>query len=318
MVTRSNSLPVFSLLLAMMLWASSFIALKIAFGGYHPMMVIFGRMFIASICFLFLTPFLKGNTYKRGDLKYILFMVVCEPCLYFLFEAKAIENTTASQAGMITAMMPLLVAIGAGVVLKEVVTKRTFAGFFLAIAGACILSMGGSSSESAPHPALGNFYEFVAMVCAACYTITLKRLTERYRPLFLTAVQAFAGTIFYLPMVLISPGSMPAGFTAVPALSIIYLGVFVSLGAYGLFNFAVSRIPASQASAFVNLIPVFAVFLGWAILGERFTWMQYLASVLVFAGVFVSQDRSARAGRPNGLGQVQPAYSPVRTDDGPC
>ena len=316
MQQRTNMLPIAGLLMAMVLWASSFIALKLAFQGYHPMVVIFGRMFIASICFLFLIPSLKGNTYQRGDLKYILFMVICEPCLYFLFEAKAIENTTASQAGMITAMLPLLVAISAGLLLKEVVTKRTFAGFFLAISGACLLSMNGATSEAAPHPALGNFYEFVAMVCAAGYTIALKKLTERYNPFFLTAIQAFAGSLFYLPMVFISSATFPGSFALVPFLSIIYLGIFVTIGAYGFYNYGVSKIPASQASAFINLIPVFTVFLGWAILGEKFTFMQYLASLLVFVGVFISQDRSVQVKKPEVVEQGEPAYSPVHTDDG--
>ena len=42
----------FALILAMVLWASSFIALKFAFRTYDPLVVIFGRMLIASICFL--------------------------------------------------------------------------------------------------------------------------------------------------------------------------------------------------------------------------------------------------------------------------
>jgi len=288
MQQRTNMLPIAGLIMAMVLWSSSFIALKLAFQGFHPMVVIFGRMFIASICFLCLFKALKGNTYRRGDLKYILFMVICEPCLYFLFEAKALENTTASQAGMITAMLPLLVAISAGLLLKEVVTKKTFAGFFLAISGACLLSLNGAASVSAPHPALGNFYEFVAMVCATGYTITLKKLTERY-----------------------NPGS----FALVPFLSIIYLGVFVSVGAYGFYNYGVSKIPASQASAFVNLIPVFTVFLGWAILGEKFTPMQYLASALVFVGVFISQDKAARVEKPEVIEHGEPAYSAVHTEE---
>ncbi len=317
MQQRSHWLPTICLLTAMVLWASSFIALKLAFQGYHPMAVIFGRMFIASICFLFLLPALKGNTYERGDLKYILFMVVCEPCLYFLFEAKAIENTTASQAGMITAMLPLLVAISAGVLLKEVVTRKTIAGFLLAISGAALLSLNSQSSAAAPHPALGNFYEFIAMVCATGYTITLKKLTSRYNPFFLTAIQAFAGSLFYLPVMLLSSAPLPHTFLAVPAFSIVFLGVFVTLGAYGLYNYGVSRIPASQASAFVNLIPVFTVFLGWLVLGEKFTLLQYLASALVFAGVFISQDRSRQVPEYEPAGLEEPAYSPVPTEDRP-
>ena len=291
---ESSVWPGVLLLLAMLLWASSFIALKLAFESYHPMVVIFGRMLVAAVCFLFLAKRLGGSQRRPGDLKYLAFMVMCEPCLYFLFEAQAVRNTTASQAGMVTAMLPLLVAVGASAVLHEKVTRRTLSGFALAIVGVCILSASGSASASAPRPALGNFLEFVAMVCATGYNITLKKLTERYSPLFLTALQAFVGAIFYLPFLFLPGVGLPGEFHLVPALSILYLGVFVTLGAYGLYNYGVSRMPASQASAYVNLIPVFTVILGWAVLGEQFTVPQYGASLLVFVGVFVSQDRSAR------------------------
>ena len=49
---RRHWLPVISLLTATVLWASSFIALKLAFRSYDPMFVIFARMAVASVCFL--------------------------------------------------------------------------------------------------------------------------------------------------------------------------------------------------------------------------------------------------------------------------
>jgi len=294
MYSRNYLLPIFSLLGAMVLWASSFIALKLAFISYDPMVVIFGRMITASIVFALGAGAFKWNSLRREDLKLLGFMVVCEPCLYFLFEASAIENTAASQAGMITAVLPLMVAIAAGIYLKEVVTGRTIAGFLVAIMGACLLSLGADVNNSAPNPVLGNFYEFLAMVCATGYTISLKRLSLRYDPFFLTALQAFAGSIFYLPFLFLPTTALPSRFVIVPALSIVYLGIFVTMGAYGLYNYAVSKVPASQASAFVNLIPVFTVILGRVILDEHFTAIQYIASAIVIAGVFMSQDMSRR------------------------
>ncbi|MFP5212062.1 MAG: DMT family transporter [Acidobacteriota bacterium] len=284
-------IPFLSLLLAMMLWASSFVALKIAFRTYDPMFVIFGRMAVASVCFLLFLRAFRGNVYRKGDLKVILFMGFCEPCLYFIFEAKAIQNTTASQAGMVTAMLPLMVAVAARIFLKERITARTISGFGLAIAGTSWLSVCGEPCESAPFPMLGNFLEFMAMVCATGYIVTLKHLSERYSPFFLTAIQAFMGSLFFLPFLFLSSTTIPDSFEPVPSLSILYLGVFITLGAYGLYNFGVSRLPAGQASSFINLIPVFTVIFGWIILDERFTPMQYVASALVLAGVFISQDR---------------------------
>ena len=292
MLTKKTAwLPVLSLLTATILWASSFIALKLAFRSYGPMFVIFARMVVAGACFLFFLPgFLKRLDYRPGDIRYIAFMAFCEPCLYFIFEAKAIENTTASQAGMLCATLPLIVAVVAWIFLKETISRRMVAGFFLAIVGASWLSISAESSQAAPNPVLGNFYEFLAMICAAGYVITCKYLTSRYSPFFLTAIQAFVGAVFYLPLIFFPKPSLPAAFVPVPALAVVYLGTVVTLGAYGCYNFGMSKMPASQATAFINLIPVFTVFLGWLILGEKFNFMQYLAAATVFAGVILSQD----------------------------
>ena len=90
MVGKNTLVPVISLVLAMILWASSFVALKLAFEAYDPMVVIFGRMAVGSLASLVFFRAMKGNVWRKGDLKYLAFMILCEPCLYFLFEAKAL------------------------------------------------------------------------------------------------------------------------------------------------------------------------------------------------------------------------------------
>jgi drug/metabolite transporter (DMT)-like permease len=296
---KSQWLPYAGLIAAMVLWASSFVALKLAFRSYHPMVVIFGRMMVASLCFLLFTGRFRGVRFRKGDWKSILFMTICEPCLYFIFEAAALENTTASQAGMIAAMLPLMVAVAARWVLKERLSRRTYLGFAIAICGAVWLSSAGKAHAAAPNPILGNFLEFVAMICATGYIITLKQLTDRYSPFLLTAFQAFIGSLFYFPLLFLPSTALPTRWEPTGIMAIGYLGAFISFGAYGLYNFGVSRISVSRASAFVNLIPVFTLFFGWAILGERFAAVQYLAAGMIFTGIYVSQvttaDRSCRA-----------------------
>jgi len=287
-------LPIFSLILAMLLWASSFVALKLAFRGYHPMQVIFGRMFIASLCFVIFIPSFRNLNWRRRDLKYLIIMAVCEPCLYFLFEAKALQLTSASQAGMITAMLPLLVAILAWRLLKEQITRQTLTGFIIAILGAIGLSLASDSSVEAPNPLLGNFCEFLAMVCAAGYTVSLKHLTDNYPPLFLTAFQAFIGSLFFFPFLLLPSVGFPTEWNNGPLLAIVYLGTFITFGAYGCYNYSVSRIPATQAAGYVNLIPVFSILLGMLILGESLNLSQLLACGLVFIGVGISGWRKGK------------------------
>ena len=291
--TRSSIVPYISLLAATLLWASSFIALKTAFTVYDPMLVIFGRMFVALIFILIFLKPLRNIQFRRRDFKYLLFLGLCEPCLYFVFEALALKHTSASQAGMITATLPLIVAIPAWFFLKEQMTPRIWTGFILAIAGVCLLSIGSEITENAPNPLLGNFLEFMAMVAASGYIITMRYLSTSYHSLFITSFQAFIGTLFYFPLLFLPTTELPDTFVAVPAFSIIYLGIFVTFGAYGCYNYAVSQIPASQATAFINLIPVFTLIMGVLILGDVLTPLQIGAALLVFLGIYISQTRRA-------------------------
>ncbi|MBW1699973.1 MAG: DMT family transporter [Deltaproteobacteria bacterium] len=291
------------LVLSMVLWASSFVAIKIAYRSYDPMVVVFGRMTVASLCFLFLMKRFRRNEYRKGTLKSILFMALCEPCLYFLFEAKALEQTTASQASIVAAMLPLMVAVAARFFLKESVSGRSVIGLAMAMIGACWLSLTGKVTAGAPNPALGNFLEFVAMICATGYVITLKRLTASYSPFFLTAIQAVVGCVFYFMLLFLPTTSFPVRLDPVGAFAIVYLGAFVTLGAYALYNFGISKIPANQASSFINLIPVFTiVFAGW-ILNEQLTSQQYLAACMILAGVFISQEIRREGETRFGLGK---------------
>ena len=286
---ETDWIAIAALLSAMVVWASSFIALKSAIDSIGPMGVMFGRMFIASLCFLY---FLKGFAklkFTKDDIKFIALMVLFEPCLYFMFEAKALQYTTAGQAGAITSMMPLITAIGAGIFLKELISKKLIIGSLIAVVGAVWLSLSASSSQSATNPLLGNFLEFLAMICAAGYAIAIRHLTKKFSALFLTAIQAFVGCLFFSPFALWEYNTTVMDFTQEALLWIVYLGVVVTLGGYGLFNFALSRVEASKASMFINLIPVFTILLAFLILGERLSFIEMIASAVILLGVAITQ-----------------------------
>lgn len=289
-----ESAGLIAVVLAATIWASSFIALKIALDSVGPMSIIFGRMIVASLIFaIFIPKFLKIK-FSKNDVLLIGLMVLFEPSFYFIFEIKALQFTSASQAGVITATLPLLVAIGAGIVLKEAITKRLIFGSVLALSGAIWLSIEASVETYAPNPLLGNFLEFIAMICAAGYTITLKFLTKKISALFLTAIQAFAGAIFYLPLAFWESWGRSLNYSSDGIFAIFYLGIIVTLGGYGLYNFALTKLPASKTSAFMNLIPAIALILGFIILNERLSFYQLLATGLIFLGVIITQSRSRK------------------------
>ncbi|WP_375749134.1 DMT family transporter [Vibrio sp. HN007] len=279
-----------AVLTAVVIWSTSFIALKIAVGEVAPMVVVFLRMATGSLAFLLLWPWIRhGISYETGDWKLLAGMALFEPCFYFIFEAQAIRFTSAGQAGMVTSMLPLMVAVAAYFLLKERNTPRQWGGLIIAVIGVVWMTLGGTESEQAPNPVLGNLLEFGAMVMAVGYTLLIKHLIQRYSAFVLTAIQSFVGTAFFLPLALASDWPTAVSFDAIG--SIIYLGLVVSLGGYGMYNYSLSHIKASTSAGYINLIPAFTLVFSMLLLGERLVAAQWIAIGIIFFGVILSQDR---------------------------
>lgn len=290
-------MPYLALTMAMLLWSSSFIALKYVFSYFDPLLVLFARMLIATVCIVVIVLWRRETRwqYRQGDWKWMLGMALAEPCLYFLCEARALTLTSASQAAVITATLPLLAAVGAWAFLKERLPVQGWVGIAISFAGIVALTATGQPDSGAPDPVLGNALEFLAMICATGYVLIAKRLSRRYSTLAITAMQTVSGVVWFGAWVTFSPTPLPTSVPLLPALAVLYLGMFITLGAYGLYTWSVSKVPVAMAAAFINLIPVFTVVMAWAALNEQLSGAQLLACLLVFAGVVVSQ-RKSRAG----------------------
>jgi len=281
-----------ALVIAMTLWGSSFIALKVAVTDMSPMIVVFLRMLVGSVAFLVLAIWLRPSIrYQTGDWKYLLGMALFEPCLYFLFEAKALQYTSAGQAGMVTALLPLMVAVAAFLIFKERNTLKQWAGFLVALAGVLWMSLKTVDSDQAPNALLGNFLELMAMVTAVGYTLLVKHLVQRYNAFVLTAMQSFVGSIFFFPLAYLSDWPEQVSLSTVGV--IVYLGLIITLGAYGLYNYSLQYVKTSMAAAYVNLLPVMTLLFSMLLLGERLVFQQWLAIIVIFIGVYLSREPKA-------------------------
>lgn len=231
------------------------------------------------------------KSYQKGDWKILLPMVLFQPCLYFLFESNALTFTTSSQAGIIAACLPLMVAAAAWFFLSEQINAKIVTGLGLSIIGVVLLTIFQNQQNSASHPVLGNLLEIAAMASACANMILIKKLSSRYSTWSLTGMQVFAGIIFFSPGARYVIISDPSIWTLKLVLMLIYLGAFVSFMAFGLYNWGISKIEASKASIFINLVPVTAVLLGWMILGETLNPKQMMAAIIIIFGVFLSNHR---------------------------
>ena len=289
---RTRKAAITALTAAVILWGGSFSAMRTVLQELDPMSVMWLRMVLASLVILPFFPRLRPPEAWKKDVKILIPMVLFQPCLYFLLESNALRFTSSSQAGVISSFVPLFVSLGAWMFLREKLHVRGIAGLIISISGVVVLTLLNKGDEAAGRMILGNTMEVGAMVCAAANMLIIKKLSSRYNPWTLTMMQCFAGVLFFLPGFFLLQDQGWA-LSRQSVLLLLYLGAPVSLGAFGLYNWGMSRMSASGASVFINLVPVVAVFAGWVLLNETLTVLQGLASAAVLFGVLLSQMRGS-------------------------
>ncbi len=296
-----KALALLAALAAVVLWASSFSVMKRLLElGLPPMLIIWIRLAVAAVLLL---PFLlhgwRRAEKRRGDLLWLLLMAAFEPGLYFVLEITALQYTSSAQAGIIVAIFPLLAALGGAFFFREHLTARMLAGLALAVIGAAGMTLAGGADDHAPAPWLGNLLEFFAISSAVGYMLIVKRLSPRWPVWSITAAQMLLGALFFLPATgaLADPAVRTLALRPEPLALLLWLGVGVTVLAYGLYNFSVSRLTAAQAAVFVNLMPVLAALMGWAWLGERLAIVQVAFAALILAGVALAESGRNGAAR---------------------
>jgi drug/metabolite transporter (DMT)-like permease len=72
---------------------------------------------------------------------------------------------------------------------------------------------------------------------------------------------------------------------ALTLVAVTYLALFCSVLAFFLWNYGISRLEASKAAVFTNLVPVFTVLGAYFLLGEKIYQGQMIGGALVIFGV---------------------------------
>ena len=77
--------------------------------------------------------------------------------------------------------------------------------------------------------------------------------------------------------------------------AVLYAGVFSTGLAYSLWNASVRRIGPARTSSFTNLVPLIALCVAWATLGERPGLVQMVGGGLVCVGIATLRSTKAKA-----------------------
>ena len=164
-----KSLPIVALLVSMLIWSVSGIAIKHALAVLPPFTMIVLR-FVPSVLLMFIIGIVRRKhslfCLQQMDLKDLpLFLLAgtCQPFLYYLLETftfDALNSPTIAETLLSTS--PLLSPIFAGILLRERVTKYNILGILISTGGVFALTLIGATNYS-----IGNYWGILLAFAAS-------------------------------------------------------------------------------------------------------------------------------------------------------
>lgn len=281
--TAAASVALFTLLC--LIWGSTWLVIKIGYGGLGPFNVAALRFVLAAALMTVLVPTL-GARWPRGREQWSVVLLVGT----FLFGAEygliywAEQWLESGITAVLFAVMPVLTVVAAHIYLPgEPLTPRRLGGTLVAFLG--VLTLFGDSLRF--DPAL--FWPMAATVasaaCAAGTSVYTKRHGAALHPAALNAPAMMLGALL-LAIASLGTGdglALPRATSGWWAVA--YLAVFGSVVTFLIFFRLLKTLEATTMSYISIVTPVIALVLGWLVRAERLTLWSLAGGVLILLSV---------------------------------
>jgi drug/metabolite transporter (DMT)-like permease len=285
---RERVLTFAAALVTVGLWASSFIGIRSAARQLSPEALALGRLTIASMALGLLVLVRREPLPSRRDLPAIAFCGVFWFGLYNIALNEAERRVDAGTAAMLVNVGPILIAVLAGVILREGFPRRLLVGCAVAFAGAIVI--GSATSKHGFAPSWGALLCLAAALFYAGGVVAQKPLLVRVSALQMTWLACTVGALVCLPFA----GALGHQLPDTPASAIgwmVYLAIAPMALGFLTWGYALARTTAGRMAATTYLVPPIAILLGWLLLGEAPPALAVVGGTLCLAGVFVAQRR---------------------------
>ena len=290
---NSKSLPYLAGIAVSIIFGMSFMFTKQALDSFGTFHLLAFRFTLAALMLsvLALIGVIKIQL-RNKPTKELLLLCFFQPISYFVFETIGVKLTSSSQAGMMIALIPVVVTVMAVIFLKENPNKMQSLFIFVSVLGVLfIIAMSGNLNAGGN--LLGIAVLMGAVLSGGIYNILSRKLSLHFNAVEITFVMMWVGAICFNIIALfnsISQGTLSSyfdGFSSWQALSaVLYLGILSSICAFFMLNYMLSKLTASNSAVFSNLTTVISIIAGVFIRHESFYWYQFAGGVLIILGVW--------------------------------
>ncbi len=273
-------------------WSGNFVLARAMSADIDPITLSFWRWMIALLVFL---PFsilalIRDWSIIRKNLPLLVLMGALGVAGFNTFVYLGVHQTTATNALLINSFIPIFIIVLTRVMLGVHLTLRKLLAILISSLGVLMLVVKGDVENLlALQINAGDLWILLAALFWALYSICL-----RWRPAGIASSSfllftMLVGVLLLIPFYLygLSQG-VYLQMTTDNLLTIAYVALLPSIGAFLLWNQGVRMIGAATAGQYIHLMPVFGTLMAVVFLGEQLYWFHIIGAIAIGSGVLIS------------------------------
>lgn len=294
---NSESKILFAAIMCHVFWGFSFMASKVALGIANMLVLLSHRFLVAFIVMTLIAVLGRVRIELKGKrIRYLLYLGLAEPIVYFLGEYYGIMHSNTIFSGVMIAMIPIASTLAAAPLLGEYPTIVQMLFGSVSVAG--VIGVGLMSSDSGALDFGGVIGLIVAVLSAVAYTLLGRSMSKEFTPFERSFAMIGIGAVFFTLVTMIYlKGNIGEYLTPFGnmnyTISILFLAIFCSVGSYSLAAYSVTHLTVARHTVFSNLTTAVSVFAGAIFLHEPFTLKGLFFCVMILIGIYGVQ-RSAK------------------------
>jgi drug/metabolite transporter (DMT)-like permease len=270
-------------------WASAFVAIRAVGEFYGAGELALGRLLVGSLALgtgVFVSRRWVAPTAREWGL--IALCGIAWFAIYNVALNAGEQRVDAGTSAMLVNVGPILIALFAGVLLREGFPRWLVVGALVAFGGTVIVGL--STTTGARSDVLGVVLCLVAAPAYAVGVLAQKPVLRRLPGLQVTWLACTIGAVACLPFapgLLTDLAAAPAGATA----GLVYLGAVPTALAFSTWAYALARMDAGRLGVSTYLVPPIAIAMSAVLLGELPPALALVGGAVCLAGVALSRRR---------------------------
>ena len=293
-----------------LIWGTTWAVIRVGLDGIPPFTGVGLRFGIAAVA-LFLVAHATGMSFGDADRRLKRLWVINTLCSFIIPYGVvywAEQWVPSGLAALLFATYPLFVTLLAHFRLPaERLRLAAVAGVLIGFLGLAVIYSEDLAALGGDRVRLAAAVFLLSPAVAAFASVEVKRSGAGIPALALTAPPMAFTALVMAPLGLITERGLPLTLDRTALAALLYLSVFGSAVAFGLYFWLLARLPATRLSLITYAAPIVALAVGTLALDERLTPRIVIGAVLVLCGVAIAIGSGGGKGISGGQGG-EPAF----------